>query len=269
MKLFFSRDGLSRRDRFLQRVLLRVRPAFLGAALKRLLGIERIVVATRHGRFFIDPISNLGSTLTASGEYEPEMIRTLAYFLKPSGTFVDVGANEGYFSVIGYRAVGTSGKVIAVEPQSRLRHVLQENFRLNEMPGIQIAACAVSDVAGTANLHLSPDTNTGSTSLDQSTLYTLPTEQVPTMTLAQLLSEAKLETVDLVKMDIEGFEYEAILGSKEVFAAHRVKVLALELHPPQMAKRGLDHNAIAEFLGRCGYQRSPGFSNLVWVSPRV
>jgi FkbM family methyltransferase len=249
----------------LRTFLLRIRPAFVAAALKRMLKVERVVVDTKHGRFLVDPVSNLGASLASSGEYEPEMRRTLEKFLGPGRVFVDIGANEGYFSVIGRKLVGDAGKIVAVEPQSRLLPILQENFRLNAVTGVQLVHGAVSDTPGKASLHLSPDTNTGSSSLDQSTSYTLPTEQTEVMTLSELFSRQGVAGADLVKMDIEGFEYEAVLGSRELFTAGRIRAFALELHPPRIERRGLKVADITNFLTEAGYALEPGLGNTVWV----
>jgi FkbM family methyltransferase len=251
----------------IQHLLLRIRPAFLATYLKKLLRIERVVVDTSRGRFLLDPVSNLGARLMRTGEYEPDMTRTLEHYLAPSSTFLDVGANEGYFSVIGSKLVGPAGRVIAVEPQSRLQAILSENLRLNDALRVQVVSAAISDRSGTAPLYISPDTNTGSTSLALTTAYSLPTEEVPTRTLSDLLSECRVGSVDLMKMDIEGFEYEAILGSKELFASHRIKALALELHPSVLAKKRLNPDDITNFLRESGYRRESRFSNDVWVAP--
>jgi hypothetical protein len=79
------------------------------------------------------------------------------------------------------------------------------------------------------------------------------TEQVRTRRLADVIADAGLAHVDLMKMDIEGYEYEAILGSRELFARHAVQTLALEIHEPPMRARGRDPHAIGEFLQDAGY----------------
>jgi FkbM family methyltransferase len=192
------------------------------------------------------------------------MCRALRGYLKPGGVFVDVGANEGFFSIIAARLVGPTGLVVAVEPQSRLKPVLMTNCQLNNAHSIHIVNVAVSNVSGFSLLHLSPDTNPGSTALWRSTRYKLPTERVETLTLSAVFDRQKLEYADLVKMDIEGAEYEAILGSRELFRSGRVGALALELHPAAIQKRGLDAGAIDCFLRDAGYEIDNEFANRVY-----
>lgn len=257
-------------NRLLQQVILRVRPASLGSWLKRGLRVRRTVIATEAGRFYVDPVSGFGELLSR-GSYEPELAVVLMSLLKPGMTFVDVGANEGYFSVMASKLVGPSGTVISVEPQGRLREVLDKNFELNCATNVRIIHSAVSDLPGTGTLHLSPDMNTGSTGLSQSTSYRNEIQTIPITTLSNLLSDLGIGSVDLMKMDIEGLEYEAILGSPHLFRGGCIKALALEFHPRALAQR--EHNAerIVAFLEDCGYRVDAGFEhtpvNSVWLAP--
>jgi FkbM family methyltransferase len=260
---------LSPADSPWSRWLLRVRPAFLATWLKKWLGVERQEVETPFGRFLIDPVSQFGNALVSSDGYEPEMRRTLERFVRPGSVFLDVGANEGFFSVLASRLVGPRGRVIAVEPQERLAPVIQTNLELNDCANVALFSCAISDRQGVAELHLSPDTNTGSTALYQSTRYRLPRVTVPVTTLEDFVERSELPAIDFAKMDIEGFEYEAILGSPRLFESGRIAALALELHPGPIAHRGLDPAAIACCLERCGYSLAAGTPTPVWVHRRA
>ena len=68
-----------------------------------------------------------------------------------------------------------------------------------------------------------------------------------------------------MKMDIEGFEYEAILGSPEVFRRRQVTTIALELHRSRIAARGLDPDAVTRFLQECGYACTSTGDNTYYV----
>jgi len=245
--------------------LLRVRPAFVAVWLKKWLRVARRDVATAYGSFHIDPVSQFGSTLVSSEGYEPEMRHTLERFLRPGSVFLDVGANEGFFSVLASRLVGPHGRVVAVEPQQRLAPVIRRNLELNDCANVSVFSYAISDRRGEAELHLAPDTNTGSTALYQSTRYRLPRVTVPVTTLEDFAARAELARIDFAKMDIEGFEYEAILGSPRLFESGQIAALALELHPGPIAHRGLDPAAIARFLSRCGYALAADAPTAVWV----
>jgi len=257
--------SLSIKTRILQALLFRIRPAFVLTFLKRVLSVRRTSVITQHGTFFIDPVSSFGMNLLGQGEFEPDMCRTLARYLEPSNVFIDVGANEGFFSIDGSKIVGTDGRVISIEPQSRLMPILKKNIEINGATNIKLVQAAITDSIGLKKLYISPDTNTGSTSFARPTRYKLPVEVVETLTLSKLFESSNIFEAELVKMDVEGWEFEAILGSSELFRDHRVNTIALELHPNIIRKRNLDPNTIFKFLIDCGYRIDERFDNLVFT----
>lgn len=250
--------------------LLRVlRPAWIASLAKRMIKVQRLQVQTEHGLFYVDPISHLGNLLISEGIYEDCMVSTLKKYLSPGAVFVDVGANEGYFSVLASALVGASGRVVAIEPQSRLQTVLQQNFELNGCSNIKLISTAISDAENTAELYLTPDTNTGASGLSRGTRYRLPTETVQTTTLLKLIADQQLEQIDLMKMDIEGFEYEALLGAEAVLRTGQIKALALELHPAAIIVRGLDPGKIVTLLHDCGYFQDPNSETSVYLAPQI
>lgn len=252
--------------RLLQTVLMRVRPNLLAAKIKSWLGVKRVPLGTDHGTFWIDPVSLLGIALSRRGVHEDGMVKTLQTLLKPGDTFVDLGANEGYFSVIAARLCGASGRVLAIEPQQRLLPVIQENLRLNQSQSVALLNAAVGAVEGTAVMHLTASTNTGGSGFERRSKFALPTQEVAMHTLEQVLDQQGIAQVDLMKVDIEGFEYEALLGSPRVFEQQRVKAVALELHPTLLADRGKDAADITALLARCGYEAIQKFGNSVWIA---
>lgn len=246
-----------------QHWLLKIRPAFLASFFKGLLRLERKLVETSHGKFWVDPFSNFGDELISQVNYEPEMTRTVTSILKEGDTFLDVGANEGYFSVLASRLVGETGQVISIEPQTRLQNVIFRNMLENQSFNIHVFQRAISDKENIVNLSLSPDMNTGSSGLLQLTKYKTKTQLVPQMTLESFLSLLNISKVKLMKIDVEGFEYEAILGSRKVFEDNIIENIALELHLSILEIRNRKPTDILDFLENCGYKKNNFYSNLV------
>jgi len=114
--------------------LTRLRPLELAECLKKALRIRRYEIEEEGLRVWIDPVSNVGSRLLAEGTYEKKLTEALPHLLGPNLTFYDVGANEGWFSLVAARIVGPSGRVIAVEPQERLWPVILHNASLPILP---------------------------------------------------------------------------------------------------------------------------------------
>lgn len=248
----------------LGRWLLRVRPAPLASALKHLFRIRRLELATPQGVFWIDPGSYLGATLAQSGVYDAATLAVLESTVRPGDTFVDVGANEGYFTVVASRLAGPAGKVVAIEPQDRLQGILRRNLALNRCQNVEVSAVAISDGPGQAQFHLTPDMNNSASALSQLTRYRLATQTVECSTLAEVFGARRVGEA-VVKMDIESWEYEAIMGSPELFRSGRVRVLILELHEAIMERRGRDPARIAALLTECGYQPRADAFGTVWT----
>ena len=217
----------------------------------------RTAVSTPYGAFWIDPVSILGRRLSAGQVPEPETVRALEAYLSPGSVFVDLGANEGLFTVQAAKRCGERGRVVAVEPQPRCREVLERNCQLNACSNVTIVPLAVSDRTGTMTLYLSGSTNTGATSLVRPGHLARNTIRVSCMPLDQLLDSRGVRIVDLLKMDIEGGEYEAVLGSPALFHSGRIRALALEYHPDILGRRKHRPLDIHEFLLAGGYEIDP------------
>lgn len=203
------------------------------------------------------------------GNYEPAMEATIRRLLKPGDTFVDVGANEGYFSLVGGEAVGPVGRVIAVEPQSRLWPVIIRNLVLNRLHNCTLAPYAVGVKAGKVDLILYPSINNGATSIVSEARKTFfPRQKAMIMPLATLLREYGTTSVAVMKIDIEGFELNALQGLGEWLSDGRVKNLLVELHPRQLKELGQSVEQVAELLTRSGYQKVPDTGVELWQRVR-
>jgi FkbM family methyltransferase len=215
---------------------------------------------------FIDPVFGIGPNLIEFGHFDPAIEHTLSNELRPGMTFVDLGANEGYFTVQGARLVGQSGRAIAVEPQDRLIPIIQGNLAINNLDNVTLVHAAVSDFNGSTALHLPVEPAVAS--IDRKhTWYAVQTQQTETMTIASLFVRCGVYEANLMKIDIEGAEYKAVLGSREIFQAHRVKVLALDLHPALLG--GGRTVELIKFVESCHYRRDERYGNTVWRAPEA
>jgi len=246
-------------------MLRSIRPAWLAAIFKRALRIRRRVVDTSRGRFYVDPVSHVGGDLIEFGFYEPAMQETIERYLPDAGVFVDAGANEGYFSVI---AAKRASRVIAFEPQSRLKETLLRNFELNAVTDrITLFHLALGASEGQIELRLTPDLNTGASGFSNVTRYRLPTETVRVRRLADVFAESGTSTIDLLKVDIEGAEHQMLIGAEPLIAERRIKHIALELHEKQLRELGSSSEDVLALLERHGYRPDPSAPTLVYSAP--
>ena len=232
----------------------RLRPAPLASAIAHISGFNRRrLIHTEHGTFFVNPVSILGSQLLR-GEYERSTATILCECLTPGAVFVDLGANEGYFTVLASRLVGPKGRVISVEPQSRLQGVIQANLRANKCENVQLVKAVVSSKTQRVFLQLTSDLNNGATSLFRRTKYPLPKEEVQSYTLAELFHSIEMHQCDLMKMDIEGAEYDALMGAQEVLKRGVIRHITIEVHDSILERRGLSWDCTHQAISECGYR---------------
>ena len=135
---------------------------------------------------------------------EREFIRR---YLQVGDTFVDAGAHIGLFTLIAAHKVGPAGKVIAFEPCATSFEVLRANIALNDLGNVQCEDMALSDCEGTALFH----SHLGEGRAAFSSLSTVPAfqdgcaESVLTTTLDRYMDASGIDTIALVKLDVEGW----------------------------------------------------------------
>lgn len=132
--------------------------------------------------------------------FEPEEIASIVDLAEPGFTFVDIGANCGFYSLRVARAAGGAGRVIGIEPHPGMRRRLAFNASLNPRFPVRILDCAVGDRAGAGRL-LEGAGNLGETRVsDRGSIA------IEIRTLSDIAAAENLERIDAIKVDVEGFE---------------------------------------------------------------
>lgn len=131
----------------------------------------------------------------------------LTHFLKSGMTYVDVGANIGTTTLAAADAVGADGKVIAFEPHPRTFRDLAASAALNPALAnrISLIGAAVGDSTGYARMTNLPESDVNH--IDEAGI------PVPITTLDEAL--AAIHHIDLLKIDVEGYEKNVLLGAGE------------------------------------------------------
>jgi FkbM family methyltransferase len=124
-----------------------------------------------------------------------------------SGAIIDVGAHAGFFSIYA-AALNPNAKVYALEPETNNFSALNDNIRLNpDFKKIKLFQTALSSKTGTEKLYLSVDSHNHSLI---KTSYNNQEIPVKTINLSDFCRQQKIPKISLLKMDIEGGEYEII-----------------------------------------------------------
>lgn len=149
----------------------------------------------------------------------------LASQVKPGMTFYDVGANIGFFALLGARLVGESGKVVAFEPVRENAEAIRRNADLNGFDHVVVVEVALSSRTGEAELVLAA--HPGGAALRESAMPpdATTTTTVPTATLDSLVQRSDFPPPDIVKIDVEGAELAVLDGMSRVALEHRPRVV--------------------------------------------
>jgi FkbM family methyltransferase len=219
------------------------RPRKIYEKLLRLLSpdeVRRIVRTERGLLLYINPFNDIGRHILSMGSYEQENEELFRQQIKPGDIVLDVGANEGIFAALFGSLVGHEGKVIAVEPQSRLRDLIEINCRLNDLTNYHLFQNALGGTAGgTARIALYSGLNSGMSSLVKTYNSTTGYEDVAFITIDQILQSCGIDHLDFVKVDTEGFEVEVVHTLLPLIKTGRVGKLYVDYHDAILATRSL------------------------------
>ena len=157
--------------------------------------------------------------------------------LQVGSTVVDVGAYAGTYSL---KSSPFASRVIAFEPSRRNIQLLRRNLNLNASKNIEARQVALSSRAGYVAF---PDLETGTSfSAVHGAASTPSSYQVPSISMDDLTDE--IGVVDLMKMDIEGMEYDAILAASSS-TLRKVRRLVAEIHLPSASSIALLGRTVA------------------------
>jgi FkbM family methyltransferase len=150
--------------------------------------------------------------------YEPTELKELGADIaqtkqrQASFVFVDIGANVGLFSLFVAAQAGRNARILAIEPEPGNRHRLNFNVGANPNIPIKTFPMALSDEAGELAIELDRRDRGGTRTRKVAPAETAAnTVLVPSQTLLRLLTSEQVETIDALKIDVEGFE-DAVLG---------------------------------------------------------
>jgi FkbM family methyltransferase len=167
-------------------------------------------------------------------------------FLRAGSVVIDLGANIGEWTVPFARAVGATGRVLAIEPAPRAAAALEMTLAANALRHTEVVRCAVGDRDGTAEFAIPvvasarTDTGTariGSADAGQERLC------VPLRAIDSLVLERGLDRLDLVKIDVEGYERRVLDGAAAVLARFR-PVLVIETGHESEGDRAAIHSRL-------------------------
>lgn len=201
---------------------------------------------------------HMGGQIFFRGSYSGDQLTILEKLLDPHGVFLDIGANQGEFSIAAASIV-QQGKVVAFEPVLEFRERLIENIKLNGFGNVQVIPIALGEREGALPIYDSVQPFYDGTRHDGlPTLFASESrhharEVVPVKRLDDVLSEMGITRVDVIKLDIEGAEWIALRGAVNTLSSCR-PTLILEIGRETCRAAGYEPEALVEWLTGLNYR---------------
>lgn len=178
------------------------------------------------------------------GASEPDLQAALQQRIGPGDVFYDIGANVGFFTLLGARLATSAGHVYAFEPMDTNVRALHRNLTLNNVRHVTVVRAAVCDAVGSVQMSFGSNQATGHLARpEEGDLI-----DVSAVTVDDFVRNGALPP-SIVKIDVEGAENLVFGGMRETLRQHRPVVLC-ELHyragDPRRA-------SISDLLNTVGY----------------
>jgi FkbM family methyltransferase len=232
------------------RLVCGIRPAY-DSMLERLYGRQGLS-RTIHGE---KPLRLLPCTRQIPEDYEPQALDALKENITPGAVVLDVGANVGISAMMMARWCGSEGHIYAFEPSPIAKKLLAEHLRLNGLAErVTICGSALSDTEGTATFFASGISGKSALS-DANISQGVETVKVPVTTI-DAYCQAKKIRPSLIKIDVEGFEFNVLNGARNTLKENRPSIL-VELHPMFWFALGIDSGWAESQLRELNYRVIP------------
>src|SRR5688572_9449958 len=198
-------------------------------------------------KMVIDPSRSMGSAIYWTGYHEFREFLFLHRFLRPDMVFIDVGANQGEYSLFAAKRL-TKGRVIAFEPLPSIRTVFEENIRLNNFSNIKIFEAGLSDKKGTLEIHEVEDEHEGLATFFLGDRKSKKSFKVPLVKLDEIADGREFTRIDFIKIDIEGGELNALRGAQNTIRRFKPAIM-LEINEETYLAAGYRTQDILDILG--------------------
>jgi FkbM family methyltransferase len=201
---------------------------------------DKPVMINNYNMFLIPDDYGISKELSVFKSHEPINTKIISKILKKGMTCIDIGGNIGYYVLLERKLVGKDGKIIAIEPYHKNFQYLKKNIKLQNTENILAFNFACGDKEGKVPFYINKKSNGCQVIREDVKLPDLSKgtlTEVPIKTLDSIVDELKLDHVDFVRMDAEGYELHILRGLKKTLAKFK-PIISLELHKRQLGMEG-------------------------------
>jgi len=184
-------------------------------------------------KIHLDPLfdKNIENVIYERGVYELGTVSVLQDFLNTGNTFIDVGANIGWLSLVGAKQVGQNGKVLAFEPVPTTFDILKSNKTINNFNQIELYQFALGNKEETVTIYPEKENRGGASILNHQLNEGV---KIEVKRLDDLTINSK---INVIKIDVEGFELDVLKGGIKTIKSDK---------PNLIIEHSIDRNNTAE-----------------------
>lgn len=220
-----------------------------------LFGTSLKLAVDSYGNLMYVRPGQINDLLALFGRLEERPIYEIIASLRTGDCFVDVGAYIGQYTLLASGQVGAQGFVLAIEPDNNNFQLLKRNVKLDACKRVRLLNVALGSENCTAAQLVMVDADKSISTLDPqlsarfySSALQRRTQKVKIRTLDSILAEFQLNHINLLKLDVEGWELEVLKGASEILKLKKINYIVCEVH-------GQDKlSDLVDFLKRFGYE---------------
>jgi FkbM family methyltransferase len=195
-----------------------------------------------HAYFLYEPLY-----FSYKNKKDSKSLALIKKFLKPGSTILDIGSNIGFYAVFLSEVVGSSGHVYCFEPDvTNFKHLKNT---LRNKSNVTVIQKAVADTSGIIKLYPSPLLNVDHrTYSSQNSNVTYEVEKISIDDYVN----GKFK-IDFIKMDIQGFETEALMGMRKTLSENNDILLLMEFWPYGLHQAGSSSETLYKLVVENGF----------------
>ncbi len=177
-------------------------------------------------------------------------IEVLRGTIRPGDHILDIGANIGFYARLLSKMTGAAGKVYCFEPDSTNFRYLQKNA--GHLTNVILFNKAVSSEKGTLKVYKSKLLNVDHRTYPVNNYDSI--EEIEAVTIDELIAMGAIEKVNVIKIDIQGFELNAFTGMKTLLSKNNHLKIVAEYWPHGFKRAGVSAILFFDFFAQLGYK---------------
>lgn len=191
---------------------------------------QQIVNANGYKISVIPDDPGISSELRIFSTHEPLTTEFTISVLRKGMTCIDIGSNIGYYALLESKAVGKNGNVFAIEPSPKNFEYLKQNIELGNIQNIKPYNFAAGDKDSVINFVISDRSNLCYVlNDDESVPNSEKVIKLPVKKIDTFVDEEKLEKIDFIRMDVEGYEVNLFEGMWHTIRKYK-PLIQMEFH---------------------------------------